>query len=374
MKILFTGGGTAGHVFPIIAIVRELRRMGIDAEFFFLGPKDEYISIFLSQEEIKTRWVLAGKIRRYFGWKSLLQNIFDILFKLPIGFIQSFFHVFLIGPDLVFSKGGYGSVSPVIAATLLQVPIFLHESDIAPGLANRFTGKLAPKIFVAFPAAQTEYFPAKKMISIGNPIRRELLSGDKTKAKELFRLVGGKPLLLILGGSQGANKINNMILAILPEILSNFEIIHQVGAKNIKQVKAETRVVASKELETFYHPIGLLNEIELRDAFSVCDLIVSRAGAGSIFEIAAVNKPSILIPLSISAQNHQVKNAYTYAKDGAALVLEEPNLTPHFFLEKVKRLFAHPAELEKMSQKAKEFSKPDSAKIIAGYIMDYLVK
>jgi len=374
MKILFTGGGTAGHVIPIIAIVRELRRMGIDAEFFFLGPKDEYISIFLSQEEIKTRWVLAGKIRRYFGWKSLLQNIFDILFKLPIGFIQSLFHVFLIGPDLVFSKGGYGSVSPVIAATLLQVPIFLHESDIAPGLANRFTGKLAPKIFVAFPAAQTEYFPAKKMISIGNPIRRELLNGDKVKAKKLFGLVGGKPLLLILGGSQGANKINNMILAILPEILSNFEIIHQVGAKNIKQVKAEARVVASKELETFYHPIGLLNEIELRDAFSVCDLIVSRAGAGSIFEIAAVNKPSILIPLSLSAQNHQVKNAYTYAKDGAALVLEEPNLTPHFFLEKVKRLFAHPAELEKMSQKAKEFSKPDSAKIIAGYIMDYLVK
>jgi len=374
MKILFTGGGTAGHVFPIIAVTRELRKMGVDAEFFFIGPKDEYISIFLSQEDIKARWVLAGKIRRYFGWKSLLQNIFDIFFKLPIGFIQSLFHVFLIGPDLVFSKGGYGSVSPIIAAQLLQVPIFLHESDIAPGLANRFTSKLVPKIFVAFPIAQTEYFPAKKMISIGNPMRKELLNGDSAKAKKLFRLVGGKPLLLILGGSQGANKINDTMLAILPEILADFEIIHQVGEKNIKQIKAETKVITSKGLAKFYHQIGLLREIELRDAFSACDLVISRAGAGSIFEIAAVGKPSILIPLSLSAQNHQVKNAYAYANKGAALVLEETNLTPRFFLEKVKRLFAHPEELEKMSQKAREFSKPDSAKVVAGYITDYLVK
>jgi len=375
MKILFTGGGTAGHIFPIIAVVRELRKMGSDAECFYAGPKDDFGEIILSQEGIKIKWVLAGKIRRYFSWKSILENIIDILFKMPLGFIQSFFYVFASAPDLIFSKGGYGALGTMMAGQILQVPIILHESDVAPGLANKFISKFTNQIFVAFPVAQTEYFSEDKMIAVGNPMRTELLNGDAEKAKEYFDLTGEKPIILILGGSQGAQAVNDLLLAILPQLLFDFEIIHQTGSKNLEQLKAEAKVVVvDEELARRYHPIGFLKEVELRDAFEVCDLVISRAGAGSIFEIAARQKPSILIPLSSSAQDHQLKNAYAYAQNKAAIVMEEANLTPMFFLEKIKYLFANPDELQKMSQRAKEFSRPDSAKIIANYIIKSLTK
>ena len=374
MKILFTGGGTAGHIFPIIAIVRELRKMGSNAEFFYAGPKDDFGEIIFSQEGIKIKWILAGKIRRYFNWKSVLQNLVDVLFKMPLGLLQSFFYVFTSAPDLIFSKGGYGSVATVLAGQILQVPIILHESDVAPGLANRFVGRFADKIFVAFPVAQTEYFSEEKMIAVGNPMRVELLNGDAEKAKEYFDLTGEKPIILVLGGSQGAQAVNDLILAILPQLLSDFEIIHQTGSKNEAQVKAEAKVVIKEDLARRYHLVGFLKEIELRDAFKACDLAVSRAGSGSIFEISACQKPSIIIPLSTSAQDHQLKNAYAYAQTKAAVVMEEANLTPRFFLEKIKSLFANPEELQKMSQRAKEFSRPESAKVIAGYIIKYLTK
>lgn len=373
-KILFTGGGSAGHIFPIVAIVRELRKMGFEAKFFYCGPRDDFASIILSQEDIKIKWVLAGKIRRYFGWKSVLQNIVDVMLRTPLGFIQAFFHVFALAPDFIFSKGGYGSLSTVLAGAILQTPIMLHESDAAPGLANRFMSKFTHKVFVAFPVAQTEYFSQEKMISVGNPLRTELLAGDKEKAKEYFNLVGGKPLILVLGGSQGAQAINDLMLAILPEILNDFEIIHQTGGKNLEQVKAEAKVVVGQELLKYYHPVGFLKEIELRDAFEECDFVVSRGGSGTIFEIAASRKPSILIPLPLSAQDHQLKNAYAYAQHRAAVVMEEANLTPRFFIEKIKYLFANPDELKKMSQTAQEFARPEAAKTVAQYIIDSLTK
>src|SRR3989344_736974 len=374
-KILFTGGGTAGHIFPIIAVVRELRKMGSDAQFFYAGPKDDFGEIILSQESIKIKWILACKIRRYLNWKSVLENIADVLFKIPLGFLQAIFYVFISAPDLIFSKGGYGSLATVLAGQILQVPIILHESDVTPGLANRFMSKFTSQIFVAFPVAQTEYFSEDKMIAVGNPMRVELLNGDAEKAKDYFDLIVGKPIILVLGGSQGAQAVNDLMLAILPQLLTDFEIIHQTGSKNLEQLKAEAKVmVVDEELARRYHPVGFLKEVELRDAFKVCDLVVSRAGSGSIFEISGCQNPSILIPLSSSAQDHQLKNAYAYAQNKAAVVMEEANLTPRFFLEKIKYLFANPDELQKMSQQAREFSRPESAKVIAGYIIKSLTK
>ena len=386
MKILFTGGGTGGHIFPIIALARELRKIypGEDLRLFFIGPKGEIPPVFLIQEGIKVKTILAGKIRRYFGIESLFLNLFDILFKIPLGIIQAFFYVFFLSPDLIFSKGGYGSLPALISGWLLGTPIFLHESDTSPGLSNRIFSRFALEIFVSFSFQKTEFFPPPRIVSVGNPIREEILTGSREIAEDLFKLTGEKPIILILGGSQGAQRINEIILQILPEILMEFELIHQCGERNFKEVQAESKMVMAsprpsaeergKELEKYYHPISFLKEIELREALKAGDLVVSRAGSGSIFEIAACQKPSILIPLSISAQNHQVKNAYAYAENGAALVMEEANLTPHFFLEKVKYLFSHPEELEKMRNGAKEFAKPDSAKILAQYIIDYLTK
>jgi len=374
MKILFTGGGTGGHVVPIIAIVREIRKIHLekDLQFFFIGPKDEVSSTLLLQEGIKVKTILAGKIRRYISGEAFFQNLIDICIKIPIGILQSFFYIFFLSPDLIFSKGGFGSIPGVLAGKLFFVPIFLHESDTTPGFANKFLRGFALEIFASFP--KTECFSLKKLILVGNPIRRELLKGSKEEAKSLFKLNLNKPVILILGGSQGAQRINDEILEILPRLLENFEVIHQCGKNNYATIKAELKLIINKDSEPFYHLYPFLKESELRQAYAAADLIVSRAGSGSIFEIAAVGKPSVLIPLSESAQNHQVKNAYTYQESGACLVMEENNFTSHFFLEKLKSLFTNPEALKKMSEEAKGFSRPEAGWIIANYLVAYLTR
>ena len=372
MKVLFTGGGTGGHIFPILAVARELRLAWTrpePLELFYLGPEDDFAETLLSQEGIKVKSIWAGKIRRYLNISSLILNFIDLL-KLPIGFLQSFFYIFFWAPDAIFSKGGYGSFPPVLAGWLLGVPIFLHESDIAPGLANKILSKFAVDIFVSFP--KTEYFSPKKIIVVGNPIRPGIWEGSKEVAKELFEISGEKPVILILGGSQGAQRINDLILTILPEFLKEFEIIHQVGERNFKEVEREVAVILPEELKKYYHFYPLLREIELKHAYQAADLIVARAGSGTIFEIAAAAKPSILIPLPESAQGHQIKNAYAYAQTGAAIVIEEENFTPRFFLEKIRYLFSRPDFLTEMSERAKEFSCPRAGRIIAEYLLDYL--
>ncbi|PIR02639.1 MAG: undecaprenyldiphospho-muramoylpentapeptide beta-N-acetylglucosaminyltransferase [Candidatus Nealsonbacteria bacterium CG_4_9_14_3_um_filter_35_11] len=373
MKILFTGGGTGGHIFPIIAVARELKKVSLEEKLIlcYMGPEDDFASIFLPQEEIKTKFILSGKIRRYWNFITFFQNIFDILIKIPLGIIQSFLILFFWAPDIIFSKGGYGSLPVVLSGWILRIPILLHESDAAPGLANRILSKFAHKIFVSFPLRETEYFPLKKMLSVGNPIREELLRGNREEAKNIFKLNYKKPVILIFGGSQGSERINEMLLEILPQALKDFEIIHQAGEKNYYQVKRETEAILSKEFQKNYHLYSFLRETELKHAMAAVDCIIARAGSGTIFEIAALGKPSILIPLPEAAQNHQVKNAYAFAKSEACMVLEETNLTPHFFLEKLKNLFSLKAN-EKMARRAKEFSKPEAVRTIAQYILEYL--
>jgi UDP-N-acetylglucosamine--N-acetylmuramyl-(pentapeptide) pyrophosphoryl-undecaprenol N-acetylglucosamine transferase len=378
MKIIFTGGGTAGHIFPIIAIAREIKKSYKDGDlaFFYIGPKDDFAENIFSKEGINIKFVLSGKIRRYFSLESFFNNIIDIFFKIPIGFLQSFFWIFVLSPDLIFSKGGYGSLPVSLAGWLLFVPIVLHESDVEPGLANKILSKLSIEIFISFPVESTSFFPSNKMVYVGNPIRSELLTGSREEARRLFNLKFDKPVLLIMGGSQGSERINDLILDILPKLLKNFEVIHQTGVKNFERVKNEAKasLYAQEEnnLSEYYHPIAFFSEEELRHAYKAADLIISRAGSGSIFEIAAVGKPSILIPLPESAQNHQVKNAYSYSKRGACIVIEEVNLRPNFFLEEIKLLLANKEKVEFMSQAAKLFSKKNSAKIIAEYIIEYL--
>src|SRR3989338_7548760 len=158
MKILFTGGGTGGHVFPIIAIVREIRKIypKDKLEFYYIGPKDNFGQMLLSQEDIKIKTIFAGKMRRYLGWESFLQNTLDLFLKIPLGTLQAFFYIFFLSPDLIFSKGGDGSLPAIFANWIFEIPVFLHESDVAPGLGNKASGKLAVEIFVSFP--KTEYF------------------------------------------------------------------------------------------------------------------------------------------------------------------------------------------------------------------------
>lgn len=374
MKIVFTGGGTVGHIAPIISIIREMRLLypSEELKFYYMGPRDVFVTMLLSQEGVLCSSVPAGKIRRYIGWKSILQNFIDIGIKIPLGICISFWRMFFLAPDIVFSKGGYGSFPVVVASWMLQVPLFLHESDVVPGLANRIAGRFALEIFVSFP--KTEYFNLQKIIIVGNPIRRELLSGSTEEGRRAFLITGEKPVLLVLGGSQGSQRINDVILAALPELTAHFEILHQTGEENFLAVKGEAEIMIPEGLEKYYHAVGFLREQDLRHAYKICDIVIARAGAGTIFEIAAAGKPSVLIPLAESAQNHQYKNAYAYAAHGAAIVLEEANLYPRFLVERIQYLFSHKDEFEAMAKAAREFAMPRAGQIIAEYILEYLLQ
>lgn len=367
MKIIFTGGGTMGHIFPIIAVVRELRQLypGANLEIYYIGPKHSYGELLLKEENVKIKNIVTGKIRRYFSFK----NILDI-FKVPIGIIQSIFWMFIIAPDIVFSKGGYGSFPLSFACGFLRTPLILQESDIAPGLASKITSRWALEIFTSFP--DTEYFPKEKTTYVGNPIRKILLEGIEEQAKGFLKLQGGKQTILILGGSQGSQKINNLILEILPTLIKKFEIIHQTGPNNQKVVIREAKAILGKDNFKFYHSFPFLNEEQLKFSLKVSDLVISRAGSGALFEIIASKKPSILIPLSKSAQDHQKKNAYALFDAGASEVVEEQNLKPNFFLQKVESLMDNKGMLEIMAKNAENFSQPKAALKVAKYLLEYL--
>lgn len=379
MKILFTGGGSGGHLLPIIAIARELKRLSDDKDIklYYVGPKDPMASLLLAQENFKIQNIVTGKIRGYFSF----QNIIDVLFKLPVSILQSFWLLVIDRPNLVFSKGGTGSVSVVFCAALLGIPIFAHESDMVPGSSNRLAWRwAAKKIFISFP--KTEYFGSAesasglrpKIMLVGNPILKELLEGDKNLAREIFNLTAQKPVLLFWGGSQGSQALNDFVLLILPKLLDRYQVIHVCGDKNYSNVLAESSEIlnAFASLAKDYHLFEFLREVELKHALTVADFVISRSGSGSIFEIAALGKPSILVPLPSSAHNHQSKNAYEYARNGAALVIEQDNLNASFFLEKLQYLFSSPKELEVMKEAALAFAKPLAAKAIAREILEYL--
>lgn len=369
MKILFTGGGTGGHVFPLVAIAREIRRIypKKDLEFYYLGPKDDFGVVMLQQEDFAIKTIVSGKLRRYFDF----QNFIDIAFKIPFGVLQSLFFMKQIKPDLVFSKGGSGSIAVTYSAKFLKIPVFIHESDVVPGLSNQQTSKWARKIFTSF--EKTEYFDSRSTTLVGNPIRKEILDGDKKTAGEMFNLTFEKPIFLVIGGSQGAESINDFFLRILDEFLKKYEVIHVTGQANFKQDEAESEAVVNKDLLKYYHPIGFLNEEKIKHAYKAADIIVSRAGSGSIFEIAAVGKPSILIPLPSAAGDHQSKNAFIYSETGAAISLEQDNLTPNLFMEKIELLFLHPEKLDEMKQSALSFAKPLAARAVAREILEFLM-
>ncbi|MDO8530469.1 MAG: UDP-N-acetylglucosamine--N-acetylmuramyl-(pentapeptide) pyrophosphoryl-undecaprenol N-acetylglucosamine transferase [bacterium] len=368
MKILFTGGGTGGHLMPIIAVARELRRlaMGANLDLYYIGPKEKFDLVLLEQETIKVKTIVTGKIRRYFSF----QNVADILFKIPFSFLQSFFLLLSIRPQLVFSKSGSGALPVTWCARVLGIPVFIHESDAVPGLSNRVAYKWAKKVFISFP--KTEYFDLDKVLLVGNPVKKELAEGNNQSAKEVLALTFEKPVLLFMGGSQGADAINEFVLAILSDLVKEYEIIHVCGRKNYQKTQIEADVILESGLKPYYHLHASLNEVELKHAYFSASFIISRAGAGSIFEIALCGKPSILIPLPSSASDHQSKNAYQYSQSGAAIIIEQENLTRNFFIGKIQYLLSQPEKLEKMKEAALRFSKPLAAKAIAREIIEYL--
>ncbi len=382
IRIVLTGGGSGGHTFPLIAVARELRKMsqkkGQSLELFYIGP-DDFAADFVRQEGIAVKTILGGKFRRDWSPGNLLKNIVDI-FKIIGGLVQTYYYLLVLMPDAIFSKGGYGSFPVVFWGIIFAIPIFVHESDAVPGLMNKMSAKFSRTIFVSFPDTQ-RYFPQHKTIVTGNPIRIDLVAEriDPSRAKELLKLDNKRPLVLVLGGSQGAQHINDIILDILPEVIDRVQIVHQTGNKNYQQVQREAEIVfreiiKSEENKQFYHPYPFLIETDkpvphsLKFLYAAADLIIARAGSGLIFEIAAVGKPSIIIPLPWASQGHQLKNAYAYEKSGACVVVEEKNLRTNIFSDLILRLLQDKKKLAQMSKAALSFAKPQAAEVIAQYL------
>lgn len=369
MKILFTGGGSGGHFYPVIAVAEAVNeatreRKLLEPQLYYAAP-DPYDRELLIANNITFVPTAAGKVRRYFS----ILNFFDV-FRTAWGVVRSVFRIFFLYPDVVFGAGGGASFPTLFAARLFRIPVVIYATDVEPSRVNVWAKKFAVKIAVSFPEA-AKYFPADKTAFTGNPIRKAALTPAREGAHEFLKLKADIPTILILGGSQGAMALNEVVLEGLAELLEKYQVVHQTGAANIKDVEGRARIVLGlSPIAERYKPFGYLNDLALRMSAGTASLVVSRAGAGNIFEIAAWGLPSIIIPLKNSAQDHQTKNAFSYARSGAAVVVEENNLTPRLLLSEIDRILGNEQTLHKMKEAARAFGRPDAAKIIANALLD----
>lgn len=368
-RILLVGGGTGGHIMPLLAVADEVQKIGgAEARLDYMGPRSAFWSDF-QERGIRCHDVPASKMRRYLS----IANIF-MPFELVAGFFTALWKLYFLMPDVVFSKGGPGALAVLFAARFYLIPIVVHESDTIPGVTSRISGSFAKRIIVAF-AAAGEYFKKKRVVIVGNPVRPELL--DKipvpAAAKAALGLDQERPVVFFIGGSQGAMRINHFVLDNLPEFLGRFQVIHQAGAANFKEAEATSRSVLSgggTDNGGGYKLFGFMNIEEMKDAYAAADIVVSRAGANSIAEIALFGKPSVIVPLPAAVVGeHQILNANEYARTGAAAVLEEGNLTPNLFLAEVQKILSDEDLKKKMSAAARDFAKPNAAENIAHLIL-----
>ncbi|PJE51557.1 MAG: hypothetical protein COV29_00145 [Candidatus Yanofskybacteria bacterium CG10_big_fil_rev_8_21_14_0_10_36_16] len=365
-RIFLIGGSSGGHAFPLAAVAKELQKesesQNQNIELILMGDNKGYLTEVSRQYKIPFLRVLSGKLRSYRGIKIILD-----LIKLPLGFLQSVFYMWLYMPDIVFSKGAYDAVPPLLAARLFFIPVVIHESDSIPGQVNTWSAKFAKKIFVSFEEAYG-YFPAKRTELVGNPVRKDLLEGDKERSMKSFGLNNSKPIILFMGGSQGASAINKIVLLSLVKMSYKYQIIHQCGQDKAKEVQEQVDFML-KEGENTYAPsvrsnyrlYPYFNADQMKLAYAASDIVVSRAGAGSLFEIALLGKPAIIVPIKNSPSNHQLKNAMEISKFGATII-EEHNLTTNLLINAVDNVLS---KKEELASRIKAFAKPEAAKIIA---------
>ncbi|MFA6437442.1 MAG: undecaprenyldiphospho-muramoylpentapeptide beta-N-acetylglucosaminyltransferase [Candidatus Paceibacterota bacterium] len=367
-NIVFAGGGTGGHFYPIVAIIRELKKISDnDLKFYFITP-EKTKDLILENEGIIFRRVFSGKLRRYLSLRN-----FASPFQIIYGFIQSLILFKEINPKIVFLKGGYGALPVGLAALFFRIPIIIHESDTKPGLMNKLFHKFSILTLISFKETKNylRIFPEKIRL-IGNPVRDLSSDYSQEEAKIKLEFPESKPLLLVLGGSQGAEEINELIFNLLGKLLVNFSIIHGVGKFGYKNYREKLCKYSDKKknLPKEYKVYEYFDEDMLRKIYKACDVVISRSGASIIFEISEAKKPAILIPLMNSAANHQLENAYSYMGSGACIVMEKPNLNRNVFFENIVDLIKDKKRIDEMTKAAEHFSKPKAAENIAKIIKE----
>jgi len=368
MKILLTGGGTGGHFYPLIAVAESIRKIAkeeklLNADIYYMAPA-KYDEMALFENGIIYESSYAGKMRRYFS----LLNVTD-LFKTAFGVIHAIISVWRIYPDVVFGKGGYVSFPVLFAARILGIPVIIHESDSHPGRVNLWAGKFAKKIAISYKQA-AEFFPKDKVAFTGNPVRKDIVTSITEGAREYLKLDDTLPTILILGGSQGSQKINDAVIDILPELVKKYYVIHQTGKNNIEEMTNTAAVILNESIHRDrYKPFAYLNSLALRMAAGASSLIISRAGS-QIFELALWQIPSIIIPIPPEISHDQTSNAFAYAASGACSVIEEVNLSPHILAAEIDRIIEKPGIAEAMKKGAAAFAHKDAADTIARAILE----
>lgn len=372
MRIVLTGGGTGGHFYPLIAIAEAIEdiskeRTLIEPELYYVGPNAFDVES-LREHDIIHVSISAGRMRRY----GSILNFFDI-FKTMWGILTATIRLFGLYPDVVFSTGGFAAYPALFAARILAIPVVIYDADAAPGRVSMWSAKFARWIGVAHPDAVSQ-FPARvrdRIARIGHPIRKEIEKPTNEGGHEFLKLESSVPTIFIMGGSMGSVAINNVVLSALSELVKKYNVVHQVGAANLDEMtKVSELILRDSFFDKRYRVFGLLNTLALRMTAGISSLIISRAGSGSIFEIASWGKPSILIPIPEDISHDQKENAYSYAREGAAVVLEQRNVTPHLLIAEIDRITGN-AELErKMSEAALQFARPESARKLATIIIE----
>ncbi len=321
-KIVLTGGGTAGHVTPNIALIPRLRELGY--EISYIGSYDGMEKKLIEDYDIPYYGIATGKFRRYFDLKN-----FSDPFRVIKGIGEAKKYLKQIDPDIIFSKGGFVAVPVVRAARSLKIPVITHESDMTPGLANRLCLPMATAICCNFPETM-EKLPKSKAVLTGTPIREELKKGSRKAGLDFLGFTGEKPLIMVTGGSLGAAAVNTAVREALPELLKHYDIVHLCGKGKLDE--SNTGTPGYKQYEYIKE--------EMADLFAAADLVISRAGANAICEIATLKKPNLLIPLSAKAsRGDQILNAHSFESQGFSMVIEEENLTTKTLLDGVEELY-----------------------------------
>lgn len=320
-KIVLTGGGTAGHVTPNIALLPALREAGFDV--FYMGSFEGIESRLIPDFDVPYYGISTGKFRRYFDLKN-----FSDPFRVIKGYMEARKILKEIKPDVVFSKGGFVSVPVVRAAADLHIPCILHESDMTPGLANKLCIPLADKVCCNFPET-LKNLPANKAVLTGTPIRAELAKGNRIAALETCGFTANKPVIMVVGGSQGSASINQVVREALPRLLEDFQVLHLCGKDKVDNLMLS--VPGYKQFEYV--------KAELKDFFALADIVVSRAGANAICELLALKKPNILIPLSVGSRGDQILNASSFEEQGFSIVIREESLDCFCLIDKIEELY-----------------------------------
>lgn len=367
MKIVLTSGG-GGHFYPMVAVAEAINTLAakekiIETKLIYISDSP-YDQKALDDAQISYIELKTGKSRLYFSF----ENFIDV-FRTAFACLKAIRILYREFPDVVFSKGGYPTVPVVIAAKFLGIPVVIHESDSYPGRANKMAGRWAKRIAVSYKEAG-DYFPKEKTAFVGNIVRSDVRDPLPAGAYEYLKLNVALKTILVVGGSQGAQVINEAVLSALPDLLNLYQIIHQVGTKNFDEVEGMSNIVLKDHPhKDRYHVYPYLHKLALRMSAGVASLIISRAGAGFIAEIASWGVPSILVPITKSNGDHQRKNAYHYAATNACEVIEEKNLAPHILVSEINRILGDEKVQQEMREGTKAFVHPDAEGKIAEEII-----